>query len=355
LFKTRTCRGTSCERAISDQRLAVSDQRAADSGQRSTPQSAILLLTLVLLLLPSCAKVAEPVAPEPRIPPTTTEVRLQQEGPGVLLTFPEPAQDIQAIEIFRRCGTPVEAGHAMDLVARVERQQWEPAEPGQFLVRDRLPALGCLYALRFVDRRGRSSPLSNFVRAPTIVPAKPPSNLSYVVESNRIVLSWDPPAANIDSTTPPNIAGYLVNALHFVREPEFVDRDFRSAEERTYRVQTVTQAADPLVVSSFSAPVSVLPIDVFPPPAPTGLSAIQEAGVVQLVWDPSPAPDLQGYYVYRGSRPDALEKVSSKLPVNAYQDRVGLEPEVYLYQVSAVDRAGNESPRSDPVRIEIEN
>jgi hypothetical protein len=315
------------------------------------PQSAILLLTLALLALPSCAKVAEPVAPQPRIPPTTTEVRLQQEGSDVLLTFPEPAQDIQAIEIFRRCGTPMEAGS--DLAGRREREQWQLLEPGQYRVRERLPEPGCQYALRFVDRRGRSSPFSNFVHASSILAANPPVNLSHQVESHRILLTWDPPQENVDGSTPPNIVGYLVNSRHFVREREFTDTDFRFSEAQNYRVQTVSQTADPLVLSSPSAPLSVLPVDTFPPPAPTGVNAIYAEGMIQIVWDPSPAADLQGYLVYRGRRPDALERISPTVAVNAHQDRVGTEPATYFYRVSAVDRAGNESPRSDPVTVEV--
>jgi hypothetical protein len=308
---------------------------------------------LGMLLLPCCAKVGDPVPPQPRVPAATTDLRLQQVGPEVLLTFPRPAADVREIELVRRCGAPVEAGHAMDFVARLERQEWEPEEPGRFMVRDRLPVPGCQYALRFVDPRGRLSPFSNFVHASIIVPARPPSNLAYVVEPDRIVLTWDPPAANIDTSTPPNIAGYLVNGTHLVREAGFADREFRFAEERTYTVQTVSQTADPLVLSLSSEPISVLPIDIFPPPAPTGLNAFHEEGIVQLVWDPSPAPDLQGYHVYRGSRPDELERIAPLLAVNAYQDRVGPEPAVYFYQVTAIDSAGNESPPSEPVRVEV--
>jgi fibronectin type 3 domain-containing protein len=81
----------------------------------------------------------------------------------------------------------------------------------------------------------------------------------------------------------------------------------------------------------------------------------QASAYVELSWAINPEADLAGYLVYRGDAEDAPgERVSMEtLPSPTFRDISVLPGRRYFYRVSAVDRAGNESPRSSAVAAEI--
>jgi hypothetical protein len=64
---------------------------------------------------------------------------------------------------------------------------------------------------------------------------------------------------------------------------------------------------------------------------------------------------LAGYSVYRSDAQDAPgERVSTEtLPSPTFRDISVLPGRRYYYRVSALDRAGNESPRSSVVQADI--
>ena len=104
-------------------------------------------------------------------------------------------------------------------------------------------------------------------------------------------------------------------------------------------------------------------VDPEPPGVPRGVSGTVVEDGVSLEWLPCSEEDLRGYYVYRqqstrldgGDQPfDADRAVRlNDLPVSetSYLDAEISEHGVYLYVVSAVDLAGNESAVSDAVTV----
>lgn len=135
------------------------------------------------------------------------------------------------------------------------------------------------------------------------------------------------------------------------------------------RVRLVTIGTRSLEIHSEpSAPVTIAMRDTFPPKTPTGLAAISgftrpaadaaNAGAsavpyIDLSWEPNSEPDLAGYRVYRQlARPDGspqgpLARLTElPLAAPAYRD-VAVQPgQGYIYSVTAVDAAGNESAPS---------
>ena len=105
----------------------------------------------------------------------------------------------------------------------------------------------------------------------------------------------------------------------------------------------------------------VTPRDVFPPAAPTGLEITiipatnQAPAYIELSWAISPEGDLAGYSVYRSEGEDAPgERVSTEiLPSPTFRDISVLPGRRYYYRVSALDRAGNESPKSSAVVADV--
>ncbi|MBT7586624.1 MAG: PKD domain-containing protein [Gemmatimonadetes bacterium] len=95
--------------------------------------------------------------------------------------------------------------------------------------------------------------------------------------------------------------------------------------------------------------------DVAVPSAPTGLSAENTgAGWVALRWQAVPESDVAGYNIFRalGSGPFGL--IAGPIKSAFYSDNSLLLSEEYRYQISAVDRVGNESPPSSVIALAVE-
>ncbi|MGY1681907.1 pectinesterase family protein [Geodermatophilus sp. SYSU D01176] len=98
-------------------------------------------------------------------------------------------------------------------------------------------------------------------------------------------------------------------------------------------------------------PLPTEPVDTTAPAAPAGLVATGGNGVVELSWTADTDADLAGYRVYRaaGTSVEATEanRVTAELLIGtAFADRSVVSGTGYTYAVTAVDRAGNESPAS---------
>ncbi|HEU4335491.1 MAG TPA: hypothetical protein VFT32_13430 [Candidatus Eisenbacteria bacterium] len=127
--------------------------------------------------------------------------------------------------------------------------------------------------------------------------------------------------------------------------PDVVYRDATVAEggEYYYSVRSVSPAG----VEGLPSHDLVLRYDRVPPPAPSGLTAVPAANAVSLGWDPSRAPDLASYRLYRDG---AL--LAGALAATAYTDMPVAPGVPRRYEVTAVDRNGNESIPSEAVEAE---
>jgi len=93
-------------------------------------------------------------------------------------------------------------------------------------------------------------------------------------------------------------------------------------------------------------------LDETPPAVPTGLAAGLSGDGVHLSWDPSTAPDLAGYSVYRAvSQAGPYTRLNAALLAAAeYQDdALPAGATSAWYRVTASDLSGNESPQSAAV------
>jgi hypothetical protein len=97
-----------------------------------------------------------------------------------------------------------------------------------------------------------------------------------------------------------------------------------------------------------SDPVTIKPVDKFPPAVPTALMAIPGARTIELVWDRNLEKDFAGYIVYRNG-----QKIAEGLTSATYTDNDAKPGTRYQYEVSAVDTAGNASEKSAPAEALI--
>ena len=98
--------------------------------------------------------------------------------------------------------------------------------------------------------------------------------------------------------------------------------------------------------------------DIYPPNSVDSLTATVEYGHINLNWDASLDASLHKYNIYKGSSSISnistialLDSVVGNPPVLNYRDSIVTQEQVYYYQVSAVDQAGNESTLSDTASI----
>ena len=135
---------------------------------------------------------------------------------------------------------------------------------------------------------------------------------------------------------------------------EWIDTATEYGTSYEYSVQTALKAGAVEAESEVSERASIVPRDVFPPAAPKDLAVIAATGAVELGWEPNIEADLAGYCVYRSKE---RRRVRARSPAGieapSYSDRNVEAGAKYVYAVTAVDRTGNQSPRSAPAEIEI--
>jgi hypothetical protein len=89
--------------------------------------------------------------------------------------------------------------------------------------------------------------------------------------------------------------------------------------------------------------------DVAPPAPPVGLAARETDEGVEVSWSPSPEADLKGYLLYRATGAGPAKPIA-EVPsgTTTYVDASAPSGVPVHYTLSAVDKVGNESPRSSP-------
>lgn len=109
--------------------------------------------------------------------------------------------------------------------------------------------------------------------------------------------------------------------------------------ERCYVVRAVRGDGAGAIEGDASPRQCVTPVDIYPPAAPAGLSAVSADAAVSLIWEPSGDADVAGYLVLRGTTADATLQPLTTEPVveTSYTDRSVTPGVRYVYAVVAVD------------------
>jgi hypothetical protein len=214
------------------------------------------------------------------------------------------------------------------------------------------------YAVVTEGQTARSD-LSNLAPiVPIDVPA-PPAAVTATVKPEGIVLKWEKPSKSATGADKPFVIGYNVYRTAATEDSEELPMpvntspihgathtDVPAYGDYKYRVTAVSSAGPPRIESEASPAVTATYKDLLPPPPPTNVTALIETNGVRLIWDPSEAPDLRGYYVYRIEGNTRTRLTKEPVPQPNYRDatvQVGVN---YGYQVTSVDKSGNESGAS---------
>lgn len=369
---------------------------------RAAATLALVVSLVACAFAAGCAAPGDPVARHPVVPVAVMDLAARQSGNSFVLTFtlPERSMDREAlaehpsIEIYRTelpPGGVVTKQTVWHLAYTIPSEQVDPyLKAGRIEFRDPITAddfarpAGSLMAYKVRTRaaRERASADSNLA-TPRIFPApEAPRDVRVSVTEPALILSWMetplPTGASsrvyrvyrgevesVEETPPPDLSkAKFKSPLELVGSSpstEFRDEHFEFGKTYLYTIRTATQFGVDFAESPDSAPAIVTPRDVFPPAMPTGLeiaiipATLEAPAYVELSWAISPEGDLAGYSVYRSDAEDAPGvRVSTEiLPSPTFRD-ISVQPgRRYYYRVSALDRAGNESPKSAAVAADV--
>ena len=349
------------------------------------------VIVIASVLVIGCGKRRPPLPPVERVQQRTELLSGTQQGNAVILSWPAPlrnaqddsVQSIRRIDIYRLAENPGsprgltedEFAARATLVGSVAYEQIQNA--GENLTYfDSLELAGgptrLRYAVRYVNASGQRAAFSNFLLIePASRIAQPPVLGSGNVTEDAITLTWQPPIANIDGSTPVNLLGYNVYRMDesqsvpgatplnsaLVSGTDYVDKSFKFGGEYRYIVRAVSLGTEGAQVESLNSnAISVSPRDVFPPSAPGGISIGPSLGRLSIFFAANPESDIAGYNIYRSTDPNQ-PKPWTKLNTNLIDRTTFLDDKVetgktYYYYLIAVDTAGNVSQPSE-VKSEI--
>ena len=340
-------------------------------------------LALTLLLFAACGKVGDPLPPIPKAPLIVNELAATQQGTSILLSFPVAketrTEKLKRVDIYRLIepNTAPQGITAEDyltqaaLIASLPEAQLPTktsvvnfVDPIDFKVAN--DQTRYRYAVRLVNLEEHPADLSNYAfLTPLSTVAEPPLGLKAVVTQTQVEISWQPPAANLNGSTPANVSGYnlyrradkqlsKVNAAP-LKETRYIEKQFQFGKSYEYLVRALSlpRAGAPIgetIESNESLPLTVIPQDTFPPTAPTSITIASRGGLISLFWPANPEPDVIGYHIYRSEDETTWNKITPRpITTITFSDRQVQIGKRYFYQIAAVDSAGNESPRSETV------
>jgi hypothetical protein len=360
----------------------------------------------IFLFSSGCGAPGEPVPPSPPVPTAIKDLAAHQAGDGVQLSFTLPTNSISgqklaappAVEVLRGAVKPDGSPDAKSFRvvytipgALVDNYRAD----GRVVFTDPIapeetkshPGGTVAYAVRTRASQKRASGDSNVILLRVFPVPAPIASVEARVTESAIELTWPVPAATAagepvaaissykiyrSETHPPDAGAPPQDLLH--GKPEAHPALLASSETNSFRdasmvfdhiylyfVRSVIQVEGNELESSDSPPVTVTPHDTFPPAVPQGLVAAVLPGVtsgtvlVDLSWSINLETDLAGYRVYRSEQEGTRGQLVTPdlLPTPAVRD-TSVEPgHRYWYTVTAVDRAGNESPPGAPVAVDV--
>ena len=183
-----------------------------------------------------------------------------------------------------------------------------------------------LYEVSAINAYGESASKASVSATINNTSPTAPTNLSASVNADSVNLTWD----EVADATSYNV--YRDSSL--IASPTtnaFTDTNLADGTY-LYEVSAVDEAGESISKASVSTTVNNEP-----PAAPTNLSASVNADSVNLSWDE--VNDATGYKVYRDS------SLIASPTTNAFTDTV-LADGTYLYEVSAVDDAGESTSKA---------
>jgi hypothetical protein len=356
---------------------------------------AIFLTTILVLTFLSCGKKGNVLPPLVRFPQTAENVQIVQIADQIVLTWQNPIayEDGSALSVIENIEiwileeiategmkTSEMSDEEFERVAKLhmtipgDRIQdyavQKGVSHGQMVYVFKLSGKDFLskkYTFGFrVKEKKRFSSFSVLVSLQPMVLPMAPTDVAGTVFPDRIEVKWNPPLKNRDQSTPPNLEGYNIYRsegeemprrlnVNLVIGEKYNDKNFSFGQIFRYFVRASATSTSPFLESEDSDAIEISAEDTFAPDPPKGLISVAGQDVLSITWDANGEVDLDGYRVWRRDEGSAEVRLLTPdlIKENAYNDKSVKKGTTYMYFVTALDKSGNESHRSEAISDRI--
>lgn len=314
------------------------------------------------LLSAGCGSVSTTLPPALHIPQRVIDLSAVEQGKQIVVQFTMPTRTIENLLIQKSVTADLRIGPASapfrPEVWAASARSFTDIPTDEPPVKYGVPATewvgkSVVIAVQILNDRGRTDGWSNMVVLSMVPPLSPPRDLQVkgVAEGVRLTWQGDAPRYRVYRRLADK-----QNAVVLAETDHLAYTDTTSEYEKTYHysVEGFHTAGDVHAISERTAEVAITPIDIWPPPVPTGIAAVASPGRVELVWDRSVAPDLAGYRIYRAEGDGPFAKIGETREGPSYSDLTVAPGKTYRYAVSAFDQTAHESEKSAPVPIQTQ-
>ncbi len=346
---------------------------------KKTQMAGALLLAGTLFLAGGCGYKTDPVPPDSIVPKAIDDLRYSVSEKGVTLnwTFPKETirggdlTDISTFDVYRAvvplndyCPTcPIPFSEPIQVTGGLV----DPEQNRQGTYETSLLRSGHKYFFKVHARTSwwAASADSNIITFIWHIPAKGPEGLNAKAADTSATISWQAVTSLMDGKQVDYSLSYQVlrskdnrnfAAIGSVTsKTEFVDNSLLNGEKYYFKVQSVLNVDKNSISGGISDSVSVVPFDLTPPSAPSGVTAVQTGAGIKIFWEKSRDTDVKGYRIYRrGGNDKTATKIGEVAAVYAiFEDTNVDDGTSYYYTVTAFDKAEtpNESVKSREASI----
>ncbi len=318
------------------------------------------LPALLLCALSGCGYVGEPLPPLLNIPQPVADLSALERGATIIARFTLPKLTTEGRGIHGELHWELRAGtqgegpfHTEEWAQHAKSLGQAPAENG--VVEYRFPATpwigkDVVLAARVRGASGRFSGWSNPLTVTVMQPLTRPTDIKATNVPEGVRLTWHGagPGYRILRRAEGDPDFTVVGNSE---APQFIDTNTEYGKSYRYLVEAIAKTGTFDVHSEFAPELDFTPSDVFPPAAPTGLTAVPTTSTIELTWDRNTEADVAGYRIYRGDAGGALEKIGEATEGPSYSDSKVESGKTYRYAVTAFDSANNESKPSAEITV----
>ncbi len=330
-----------------------------------------LLLTGTMVFVNGCGYKTEPVPPDTIVPKAIEDLRYSVSEKGVTLnwTFPKETikgtdlADISSFDVYRAVvplsdycpSCPIPFGDPIQVDGGVV----DPESDRQASYETALLRSGHKYFFKVQARTSwwAAGPDSNIVSFVWHIPAKGPEGLVVKAGDGSADVSWQPVTTLMDGQPVDYPLQYrllrssdnqsFTPVGELTAETEYAVGGLINGLTYYFKVQSILNVEKNSIDSGVSKSISVKPVDMTPPAAPTGVTAVQTGAGIKVFWDKVHDIDVKGYRIYRRSGKESEAKMIGEVAAvyAIFEDTSVAAGSSYYYTVTAFDQAedANES------------